>query len=491
MFRVKADVTSSPREIDFTGVEDYDEKKNPLYVNLGDFVFDGVGSNDLDRLDQLNFTTALDSGIVKHVEGYTYAIDDYRNGTLYYTRKGNLFALTDDEFGNAANWNAVTANEEAEVFLNDPTSISSYEFVEIGGKTYAITAASNGIRKSEVIEGKKIASSTTPSAESYPIDSSTSATILDIREEGEGTDKHLNLYFGVSGDNGGNFIKRIALDGTFEDNYHKLDGSVDGSDMTYKAVKILDIEYDTGWYKPEFITGTNTLMFASDTQSMSSFNYIMACDLSNEEGKLMDNNELNAYNEQFVAIGKKIDEEYGSDKTYSNGSAMYENLPAALKYVFRTGDDAYMAELIKAYVDIEGRSETYKFTEDSVKKQKEFVEATGDWADYADAEKYPVKTVNGKQIRANYSDYYYSVIGRMTEDDAEGLQKAFRSSMPSYPNDTRTWWEKLSTGAKAGFIIGMILLGLAVIAGATVLTIFLVRRFKKNKGVENTGKTKN
>lgn len=487
-FRVKADVTVSPRTLDFTGVEDYDENTNPLYVNLGDFVFDGVGSNDLDRLDQLNFTTELDNGSDLKPGGYTYSIDCYRDGTLYYTRNsGYLFALKDADYNATANWNAVTANGDAEVFLTTPTSITSYKFYEdeASGKTYAITAASNGIRKSE-IKDNKIASSTTPDAESYPIDSSASATLLDIREEGE----HTNLYFGVSGDNGGNFIKRIALDGTFEKDYHRLDTSVDGADKTYTAVKILDIEYDTGWYAPEFITGTNTLMFASDTLSMSSFTYIMACDLSDKDGNLMDNNELNAYTEQFEAIGKKIDEEYSSDKTYSNGSAMYENLPAALKYVFRTRDAAYMAELIRAYVDIEGRSETYRFTEDSVEKQKQFVEATGDWADYADADKYPVKTVNGEAVRANYSDYYYTVIGRMTDADAEALQNAFKSSMPNYPEDRRTWWEKLSTGAKAGFIIGMIVLGLAVVAGATVLTIYLVRRFKKDNGVETTTKVK-
>ena len=70
----------------------------------------------------------------------------------------------------------------------------------------------------------------------------------------------------------------------------------------------------------------------------------------------------------------------------------------------------------------------------------------------------------------------------MTDGDAKAMRGNFRTEyMKSYPVDDSTWWQGLSAGAKAGFIIGMVALGLLVIGGATVLTIFLIRR-KRGKG---------
>ena len=36
LYRVRADVTESPREYDFSDIEDYDASKNPGYIKLGD-----------------------------------------------------------------------------------------------------------------------------------------------------------------------------------------------------------------------------------------------------------------------------------------------------------------------------------------------------------------------------------------------------------------------------------------------------------------------
>ena len=53
--------------------------------------------------------------------------------------------------------------------------------------------------------------------------------------------------------------------------------------------------------------------------------------------------------------------------------------------------------------------------------------------------------------------------------------------MQSYPVDNSTWWEKLSTGAKVGFIIGMVAAGLVVLGGIAVATVFIVKHFRKKK----------
>ncbi len=70
----------------------------------------------------------------------------------------------------------------------------------------------------------------------------------------------------------------------------------------------------------------------------------------------------------------------------------------------------------------------------------------------------------------------------MSEEDAEALKEAYKSEyMQAYPVDNSTWWEKLSTGAKVGFIIGMVAAGLVVLGGIALLTLFIVKRIKKKK----------
>ena len=93
--------------------------------------------------------------------------------------------------------------------------------------------------------------------------------------------------------------------------------------------------------------------------------------------------------------------------------------------------------------------------------------------------------INGTKVYANFSDYYYTVVGVMSDEDKDALRDSYRAEfMQTYPEDTSTWWEKLSTVAKVFFIIGVSVAGLAVIAGITVLTIWLIRRrrVKKTEG---------
>ena len=98
------------------------------------------------------------------------------------------------------------------------------------------------------------------------------------------------------------------------------------------------------------------------------------------------------------------------------------------------------------------------------------------WEEYKDS-----KTVNGVKVYANNRDYYYSVLGEMNEADAEayanGLKSAYLVAEPV--EEDNGWYAGLSTGAKAGFIVGMCAIGLLVVGGAAVLTVWLVRRGKR------------
>ena len=201
----------------------------------------------------------------------------------------------------------------------------------------------------------------------------------------------------------------------------------------------------------------------------------MACNLE-KDGYMMTNAQLHAYNEKYEEITDKI--EAYDDETNTDGSAAYANLSNALKYLHYTGDEDYLDKLIDAYVKIEGRDKEYLYSEKTAEIYHDFAKTTGDWKDY----KEDTKTVNGEKVTANLHDYYYSVLGKMTEEDAADLKDAYKTQyMQSYPVDNSTWWEKLSTGGKVGFIIGMVAAGLAVLGGIAVATWFIIKRVKKNK----------
>lgn len=466
LYKVRADATE-PREIDFSEVEDYDAEKDPVYVNCGQFVFDGIGKlNYSDRLTQLNFTT--DGEKYKDVlvnDDYSYSLKYYHNGKLYYTRKSNgsdltnLYILKDEEVGENGivyeGWDAITKNAEQYAFILG-TDATTYYYYELGGDTYALRTASDGIYRYKV-EGQKY-----DEKSAVLVSSDASATLLMLRTEHD----HVNLYYSITGGNGYTF-NRIAVDGT-EADYKRLPEAIE-PDVTYRSQEILDIDAYNNWYSPEFVG--NKLLFASANLGQTNFHYITVCDLEGADG-IMTNNELKAYNDKYKEVAKKYDKVREDDK---------QLLADAMKYYFYTGDKEYIDELVKAYMDILGEEEEYKYSKEDVGIFKDFANAEGDYAEYA--EEGNTKTVNGKTVHANNKDYYYTVLGKMTDKDAESYRGYFRTSyMQDYPEDTRTWWEKRTTGEKVGFIIGMVACGLIVIGGATVLTLFLIKKFRKTEG---------
>ncbi|MGN1104159.1 MAG: hypothetical protein ACI4QI_04710, partial [Candidatus Coproplasma sp.] len=84
LYRVKADVTECPRSYDFSGVEDYDAETDPVYINMGEFVFDGIGKLRASQgLTQFNYGYNVDGVDQKPVltnGDYTYDIQWYKNG---------------------------------------------------------------------------------------------------------------------------------------------------------------------------------------------------------------------------------------------------------------------------------------------------------------------------------------------------------------------------------------------------------------------------
>lgn len=484
LYRVRADATESPREYDFSYVTDYDAEEDPLYVNLGDFVFDGIGKTQIEtegRLTQFNFAWGKDTEYKINNSEYKYSLKSYEDGVLIFTRTsstgsttGNSYRLTDETIPTAADgriedsWDAIYANSTLTPLLYG-SDTNTYEYVEINGKLCAILAGSDGITVGEVVNGVV--------ENSFRLSDDASATILDIREEqNSATESHLYMYYSLTGGNGYT-LYRIAIDGDSDD-YNKLsEESTWDATWTYRGIRILDLDIASGWFMPEFVG--NTLFFASETDNMSDYNYIMACDLGTDSGYMMTNSQINDLNEKFEEVNDKI-YDY-NDETNADGSAAYQYLSDALKYLYFTRDEGYLDELIQAYVDILDKSEEYLYSTRSAEIYHEFYDVEEDWAGYAD----DYKMINGEKITANFADYYYTVAGVMSEDDEEALRESYRSEyMQAYPTDDSTWWEKLSTVSKVFFIIGMCVAGLAVIAGVTVLTIWLVRRHRNRPSRE-------
>ena len=485
MYMVRADATESPRKYDFTGVDGYNASSNPMYINYGKHIFDGIGTIRYESGDVNQFNYVYDVENKTYDDSYTvpadrtFAIKSYKNGTLYYTRQTSddnislyrleTSAIDGDKDGKVDDtWNALTQSWEQKAFIKGNIT-TEYEYVTLSDGLYAVNATSSGVTRS------KLNTENNELGEAINLTEDSASSMLFVKEET--TLGHTYLYYSTSGESSGNTVNRVAIDGT-DDDYIKMPVPSVGEDgelvydKTYETVNILNLDACSDWYKPEFVG--DKLFFASTMAGMGSYNYIMVCDLKGENG-IMSNKEIADLNEKYEAVADKI-KEYDEEEN-ADGTAAYNHLSSALNYLFNTGDVNYIDELVDAYVKIEGRDKEYVYSEASVKIYKDFAAAEGDWADY----KTDKKTVNGNEnVYANSREYYYSVVGRMTDGDADGYRNYFRSQyMESYPAvDDSTWWDKLSTGGKVGTVLGILEGCMLVIGGGIILVAYLVTRKK-------------
>lgn len=467
IYTVTADETER-NEYDFSNVDasyEYDAEKNPLYVNCGDLVLDGIG-----RFNAATpFNGASAQGEVNH-QAITYALKLYQNGKLYYSGNHNdqlteIYSLNETE-ALANGWDAVKANDGATLLLGSgySSAVDNYTFLQRGDEQWVAYADGNNIRMAKIENG-----SLADTAGNYNFvitKDSAAPTILFTAVENEKP----YLYYSLSGGNGYT-VYRIAYDGAKDDyfvNKRPLPEVADAA-KEYKSVQVLNVDCASGWYKPEIIE--NQLVFATQTQHMTDYSYIMVADLRAEDGKIMNNAQLEEYTEKFKGVTEEITEfekEFGET---------YENLANAYRFAYFTNDGEYLDTLIKAYVDVMGYREEHFYSAESVAKYKDFVNCTGDWEEYAG----DTRKINGVEFAANKLGYYYSLMGAMTEEDAEAYRTTLVNTyLKEYPTNDKGWYGNLSTSGKVGFIIGMCAIGLVVIGGV-VVAVILILRYKKNK----------
>ncbi len=486
VYRATATVTEADNknalgnEYDFSYVDTEDEDYNeddPLYVNCGTLVYDGIGSVSALYPTQFNaYGEDGDYSKITHSD-YTYSLSDFHDGILYYTRSAAssdmMFILDDGEFASSTSstpWDAITKNPTnyEDAFLVDSSSASNYTFITgedaDGNMVYKALYTENN----RFMLGEINFKSTTYSEDGVEY---ITGKVVDEYCLTDGAEDSAPgylfidgdyLYYSISGDSD-NAIYRIKWNGTYDD-YNKLSTDTESDDYKdYKEVRILDLEYNSSWFAPEI--ADNQLIYASETREDGNFGMIMVCDLRNDDGEMMSNAELSKYDDLLQSVYDAIDDV---------DEDTYEYLPDALYYLFYTRDVDYIDTLINTWVEYQDKKETYLFSKQSVAAYKDFLTAGDseiDWSDFNDT-----KTVNGETVYASSMDYYYSILGAMTDDDYDDYIEDLQADyMPSEADDERTWWDKINTAAKVCFIIGMCLCGLIVLAGLGVGIYFLVK----------------
>ena len=496
VYTVTAEQTEPVYEYDFSDIEDYDADEDPLYINYGTLVLDGIGWVDGNlSATQFNAQEVQDANKEGDTDTlskltptpYTYSLSNYQNGTLFYSRSidispsvtDGLFAVSESTLLEKGHQPALGNPEDYECLVSDASSASNYTYIFDGDTlTGAFISISKGLVKANVVpteigEGadkKTVSKLPTVNDEGKNIDNintfyltgSENGTSTVLFTEGE------YVYFTCSSNSGS--IYSLCYTGNYS-NYNQL--PLDENEKKYEPVRILDLVYTSDWYKPEVFNGH--ILFSSETKTMteyssdtSSYSHIMVCDVSNGSG-IKSNNDLYDLNNKYESIGKKIEEVDEED---------YEHLKNAYWYAFFTGDGDYIDKIIQAYVDI-GEDVEYYWSKESVAKFKDFIDAKNDWTEYKD-DKVTVNyaedtvTVNGKEVHANRRDYYYSLLGTMTKADAKAYDNYVKDTyLLEWPEEGPGWYESLSKGEKAGFIIGIIF-GVLLLAAVTTVVVLII-----------------
>lgn len=466
VYTVTADDTT-PNEYDTEHLLGWDDEED-RYENYGDIVFDGIGH--MSEATPFNYDP---TGEQVNNLSYTYALETYRNGKLFYTRSSSnnsaqyLFSFDDKNI--SSSWNAVAGNpDDSARMLDNGTYADSYKYIfGNDGELSAVIIAENGggITINHVDGNGKLQKEVSRANNYYYILKEGSATLLLI----DGN----YLYYSLSGGNGYTFY-RVDYTG----DYDAYDGMAENDDTNdYRAVRILDLDSVSDWFMPELVRGQ--LLFASETDNMSIYNYVMACDLRGTDGKVMDNAGLKALLDKYNGIVGRDGIIAGFADTDDYPSDIYANLSDALTYLFYTGDIDYVKDLAAAYekklAEDEDEDADPVYSANTLAKLEEFLAPSDDnaWADYQDTRK-----VNGEDVYSNRRDYYYSLLGTMSENDAENYLEATRAdNLRSYPElEENTWWSELSQAAQIAIIVGASVIGALIVAGVIVGVVLLVRR---------------
>ncbi len=465
IYRVRADwtETSAPAAFDASAPYKYEFDQTYIdenldgevpYTNLGELVLDGRGDSQTFPKTQFNHSESEPGHF-----GYTYALRSAENGGVYFTR--TILTDTGSEGGGAelyflpesklvAGWDSVKGNSSLDLVATAANITNASEtalyYLDEGGHHYLYVQDSSIYRADVDSAGK-------PKTEPLEIAHGLSSPTLKFIDDADATYKY--VYYSCS-DGGGISVERAVYNGTAE-NYEDLQ-FMDTDNSAFETAKVPGVEHASDWYSAEIVDGILYYADASNNANSTSYNYICAVDLTDGQGKLMNNAELND------GPVKKYDDLMDADDGYfaEVSDSMSSKIATALRYYFYTGKRTAFDENIKEAVDEGNKRETYLFSKEEQEVFNNFVEGKGD------AEKF-----------ASYRtrDAFITRIGKVADEHVEEQDEYWRGALNRYTVPA----EEEDTGlpAWAWALIG-VGIGLVVLGGVA-LTVVLVLRAKKKK----------
>ncbi len=400
------------------------------YVNLGELVLDGIGSQTDEFPGHVVMTQAQKDEKANAGEplGYTYALQKQTNEGLYFTRepivknesvKAKLYYIPNAR----TEWNPITGNaaDKTQIVSTNTTTASATAIYELDGGVHSYLYIEDSILKKTTTDGDGNATKTVNLQHG-----ASSITLWKV--EGD------YLYYYATGTNGQN-LTRINHTGE-QANYGFL-----GDEKEYAPVTLPYVDWNDSWYQPEFITdgGKSVLLYAG-TQSFgtvsASYNYIYSTVLPT-------NAELVAQNEKIEEVNEYIGE-------YSSNAAL-QNL---MKCYFQTGNAA-------------------TFDSDETVRDKYSENQKIEFNDFK------AKFEDGKDFAGVKQSDLLSLVGRMNEDDAEEIENSWAEYLL---HDE----EEEEDGGLEGWAIALIVCGgvLAVAAAVLVPTTIVIKRKKARKKQE-------
>lgn len=433
----RASIVKDNAEFDASDITQYP------YVNLGRLVLDGIGG-----VAPQNGKTQFNDESEENnkMAGYTYSILAYRNGRILLTRKEGFSSSSDTpvySFTDAqrtSEWNTVKANKNQLLKVADSSTYATKDAVyyEAEGGALGYLYVNNNILYRSIVN-----------AEGTPIEDETDLSSVDVttlwKTEGD------YLYYYGAGSSGNNLYRINYTGSTEEYRRNQMISEESGKNSEYSPSKILDVQWNDSWYKPEFFE--NVLMY-SNAQSFGSqsFNYIYTVNLNGAGGSVMNADELNAFNEKYTKVTEYIED-------FSDIGDDGESLVLALKYYFRTGETTAYDEFLSE-AEAQGYKKYYRYGEYA---QAEFAAFTGRTA-HGDND-YATMFKDGEAYYDTES-YFIRQLGETKAEDIEAIESVWRTDFikPLPEQEADTGW---STAKKVWVTVAIVAGSLAVIAGIT------------------------
>ncbi|MDE6059763.1 MAG: hypothetical protein K2G44_06980 [Clostridia bacterium] len=470
IYRVCADATEDPYGYEWDK-EWLDEHNGEApYVNFGTLVLDGISKTDLGMTDGKNEPTQFNHDVAEGMKncpefGYTYTLQNYVNGGIYYKRT-NLDNVTEDMLYylpvsaiEADGWNTVEGNDGRDVIANNvnlsKATATSLYYID-GAEHHYLYVSGNYIHRADVdTKDGKIKKDIEVAYDA------SGATLVSL--DTTSSEEYKYVYY-TRTSNGALTVERAVINGEKE-NYSNL--SPDGVDNTaFEEVKLLDVQHASGWYSYEIIEGN--LFYANAESFGESLNYVYTVNLTSGD-KLMNNNEIRELNEKYKSIfdsDKKVG--YLEEVKAGEGGS---NVADALKYYFYTGETKLVWENIQDALDA-GKKESYVYKNLYSEKQQEMIKAFTAEDSAERAERFTDE--NGKDYFTQ--SYFTNMLGKMSEQDAETYNDYWKTSVlqkytppAEEEKDGLAWWA----------IMLIVIAAVAACAGIGVGVYFYLKKHKK------------